>query len=205
MRKLRFFGIVLICIGIALFLMPLANNLRIEQVQINLVNAFTTECNIAKNVTNNAIEQIDINNTNNNRNSSLLKKYPVESLILIPKINMKLPIISKLTDQNLDIGPCYYDTSCRPNQKGNVIITGHRSYRYGKHFNRLGEILKNDLIILVDEQAAYTYIVTEVFVVQPDNLSIIKQSDEKIITLITCHPIQKGDKRLIIRGKMIES
>ena len=47
---------------------------------------------------------------------------------------------------------------------------------------------------------AYTYIVTETFVVEPDDTSVLDPGDDTTVTLITCTPIRVATHRLIVRA-----
>ena len=87
-----------------------------------------------------------------------------------------------------------------PGQKGNFCVIGHRSYTYGEFFNRLDEIEENDEIIVEYNGKEFKYKVTEIKVVKPEEVSVLNQSEEEEITLITCTPIRVGSHRLIIKG-----
>lgn len=83
---------------------------------------------------------------------------------------------------------------------GNFCIVGHRSYSYGAFFNRLDEMESGDAIYLEVAGETFCYLVEKIFVVEPEDTWVLNNSDETMITLITCTPIRIGTKRLIIKA-----
>jgi len=48
------------------------------------------------------------------------------------------------------------------------------------------------------------YEVYKKHIIEPDDLSILKQSDsEKILTLFTCHPVMIATHRLVVHARQI--
>ncbi len=70
-------------------------------------------------------------------------------------------------------------------------------------FNRLNEIKEGDEIIVRDREKTYKYKVYRTYIVTPDNVSVLEGSDdEKVLTLITCDPVDTATHRLIIKAKL---
>lgn len=46
----------------------------------------------------------------------------------------------------------------------------------------------------------YTYLVTESFVVSPEEVWVLDDTEETILTMITCTPMVTYTDRLIVRG-----
>jgi sortase A len=91
----------------------------------------------------------------------------------------------------------------------NVYIEGHRigwpgtgSYLVFYHLNRLGS---GDEIVLKDREGkAYTYRVSEVLEVNPDDVWVMGQvRGRDMVTLQTCTPIPTFQKRLIVRANRV--
>ena len=78
-----------------------------------------------------------------------------------------------------------------------VKINGNKSKSIKK---LLDEIEENDEIIVEYNGKEFKYKVTEIKVVKPEEVSVLNQSEEEEITLITCTPIRVGSHRLIIKG-----
>lgn len=71
---------------------------------------------------------------------------------------------------------------------------------FSEFFNRLNELEIGDSIIIEKGEQIYTYTVSEVFVVKPDETWVLDQTPDAQITLVTCTPIRIGSHRLIVKG-----
>lgn len=155
-------------------------------------------------------ENIDeVGQANIEADKNPLANIPVEDVlgsIEIPVIDLNLPLFTKVTDPYLNIGPCKFEDTPKLGSEGNIVIAGHRNYRKGDQFNRLNELQKNNSIILYKGDEEFIYRVEESFIVEADALWVMDNiEDEEVLTLITCHPIHTGEKRLIVRCKRYTS
>jgi sortase A len=124
-------------------------------------------------------------------------------VIEIDKINLRLPVLNGASMSNLDIGAGLLEGTALPGNPGNSAIAAHRSRAYGKMFNRLDEIEKGDVVTVKEQGKTYQYEVYDTLVVEPNDVSVLKGSnEEKTLTLITCTPIDTATHRLIIKAKM---
>jgi LPXTG-site transpeptidase (sortase) family protein len=128
-------------------------------------------------------------------------------ILSIPKIDVELPIAEGLTEDNLKYALAYMNGSAAIGEEGSCCIFGHRSYAYGKFFNRLDELTKGDSITV--ETAGGTlleYTVEEKEILLPDDPSLLGENlDGSILSLITCHPVRIASHRLVIRARLKES
>lgn len=125
--------------------------------------------------------------------------------LTIDNIELYLPILKGTTTKNLSMALTTIEPTTKPGQIGNIAIAGHRNLQYGKNFNRLNEIEVGDSIILNDGKNSYTYTVVEKFLVKPEETWILNGNDrDRMITLITCHPMGSPTHRLVIKGKILE-
>lgn len=74
------------------------------------------------------------------------------------------------------------------------------TYVFGRFFNRLNEVEPGDIVEIETLDAVYSYTVTESFIVNPDEISVMDPMEGSNLTLITCTPLFVGSHRLIIRG-----
>ena len=133
------------------------------------------------------------------------KEDEVMGKIKVPSIGVDLLVIEGESKENLKLGATHMLGTAYPGEVGNCVIAGHRNYTFGSMFNRLGEVKLNDQIHLEIGEYEYIYEVDEIEVINPDNLDVLKQPmNEKRLTLLTCHPIHVGNKRLLIKAKLIE-
>jgi len=91
-----------------------------------------------------------------------------------------------------------------PGQEGNVAIAGHRD----TFFRPLRKIRQNDEITLTTLSGSYRYRVDSTQVIEPENTSVLEDSDEAILTLVTCYPfnfVGSAPKRFIVRAHRVPS
>ena len=134
-----------------------------------------------------------------NINLSSNNSYPTIGRIEIPSLDINYPIFSKTSDELLKLGICkVYGPNI--NAQGNLCLAGH-NYENNLFFSNLKNSNLNDKIIIFDSSnISVSYSVSDIFEVENNNTSILKQEDLiRELTLITCN--NKNKKRLIIRAK----
>lgn len=149
---------------------------------------------------------------------------PTDNRLIIPRINQNLPIV-RVSSENLvardwnalekDIqnalrdGVVHYPGTSLPGQSGNAVVTGHSSYfpwdsgRFKDVFALLHEVVVGDKLVAYYNQEKIVYEVTEIKVVLPDDIDVLKQTPEERLTLITCTPVGTNLKRLIVIAKPV--
>jgi sortase A len=127
--------------------------------------------------------------------------------IKIPSINVNMPIAEGSTRYNLRVAISHYSNSAAVGQPGLSIFLGHRMYTYGRHFNRLDEVVIGDLIIIENKQYRYTYEVDQIDTVLPNQLGVEFNTplEGSRIMLVTCTPIRIASHRLLVKGKLIST
>ncbi|MCH4888814.1 class D sortase [Acidaminobacter sp. JC074] len=143
--------------------------------------------------------------TREERNDYIVSAWPVEAMLTIDTIDLEMPVILGATDEYLNVSVCALEGTGKPWTGGNYVIAGHRSLTYGRHFNRLNEVLVDDLISVTDlEGQVYTYLVYSVSIVHQTEVHVADDHGFKEITLITCDPIgQKNPEyRLVVQAKL---
>lgn len=127
----------------------------------------------------------------------------VEGLLMIDKINLKLPILTGATKENLLLSVASIEHTGKAGDVGNYAIAGHRNRTYGKNFNRLDEVAVGDEIVVDTGKVRYTYQVKEKLYVLPEDVSVLQGDGKKReITLVTCHPMKNPTHRLIVKGEL---
>ena len=87
-------------------------------------------------------------------------------------------------------------------EQGNVAIAGHRD----TFFRRLRNIHVHDEITLMTLKGMYRYRVESTKLVEPQDMSVLNNSDEAILTLVTCYPfyfVGPAPQRFIVRAVRI--
>lgn len=127
----------------------------------------------------------------------------------IPRLNIDKALV--LVDSNdLSNSLAHLPGSALPGEKGNVFISGHSAlsqfFSFKKAlFGNLTDLKKGDQILVEVEGVKFRYEVSQLKVVDPNDLSVINAPDTqgRYISLMTCVPPGLNFKRLIVLGKMI--
>lgn len=129
-----------------------------------------------------------------------LQGKEISGIIEIPKLGVKAAILEGTDDRALKYTVGHYPQTANPGEKGNCVLLGHRNYVYGHFFRRIDELEAGDQVIIKKDTDTYTYIVTESFVVSPEEVWVLDTSEDAILTMITCTPMITYTDRLIVRG-----
>lgn len=133
-----------------------------------------------------------------------IKPEDIDGVLEIEKISLKEPIFKKLTESNLYLGVAKIGEGVEAGAVGCYSVAGHRNRTYGRHFNRLGEIEKGDIIKITTAQETYTYEVYEALIVKAEDSWVIEgNGEDSLIALVTCDYSMKPTARLVIRGKLV--
>ncbi len=114
--------------------------------------------------------------------------------IVIPSLKVNAPIISKpYSELTWDISNLGQDVAVLddiPNQtsENNIVFAGHVTVRNGSHgpFRYLWKLNPGEEIILYDGSMIYTYVVREQLLVYPEESSVLNDTSQPQLTLITC-------------------
>lgn len=120
--------------------------------------------------------------------------------LAIPSIGLEAPI--REGDQRASLKDALGHlpgTAPIGSETGNCAIAGHRNYTFGRFFNRLNEVEEgDDVLVTSPEGVTYTYEVTGIQVVDPEEISVADSDGSGKLTLITCTPIYIATHRLIV-------
>jgi LPXTG-site transpeptidase (sortase) family protein len=131
----------------------------------------------------------------------------------IEKIGVKAPVIANVNGGNqmeynnsLTSGLAHLKNSGLPGQNSNIFIFGHSSSDidfgpYSKIFQNLDNLDQGDKITIYYKSRKYEYSVTEKKVIFADDLTPVDPAEDEQLTLMTCWPVGKKDKRLIVIAK----
>ncbi|HEY7406377.1 MAG TPA: class D sortase [Candidatus Angelobacter sp.] len=124
--------------------------------------------------------------------------------VIIPKINMDAIVVEGASRKDLSEGPGHMKETAMPGETGNAVITAHRD----TFFRHIYELVKGDQIQVRRNGRVFTYEVTGKRIVEPDDVSVLKQTAGQRLTLITCYPtyyIGPAPQRLVVFSKLIDS
>lgn len=115
----------------------------------------------------------------------------------IPAIDVDKPIVQGDDWEQLKKGVGQYIGSSLPGQPGNLVLSAHNDI-YGEIFRHLDELKPGDEIIISTERQSYTYVVNDVDVVEPTEVSVMAPTDHASATLISCYPYLVNNKRIVV-------
>lgn len=132
-----------------------------------------------------------------------------EYTISIPKINIYDAKV-KVGGEDLTKSLVHYQPVTMPGSIGNTVIFGHSTLPqlynvndYKTIFTFLPSVSEGDIIKVGLQNNTYEYVVSEMFVVKPDQVSVLNQTtDSSILTLVTCVPPGTYWNRLVVRAKL---
>lgn len=127
--------------------------------------------------------------------------------IEINKIDLKLPIYHGTGEPVLQVAIGHLEGSALPiGGLGNhSVLSGHRGLPSAKLFTNLDKLQIGDQIVIKTFGQVIKYTVTEINIVEPHDISLIKPEAEKdLLTLVTCTPYGINSHRLLIKAENSE-
>ncbi len=143
-------------------------------------------------------------------NKDTLNKLNIKEYYLsIPRLNIDKALV-KVGGEDLSKSLIHYLPTSAPGDNGNVVIFGHSTLPqlynpkdYKSIFTYLPSLEKGDKVILKVGQLNFEYEIFEMFVVKPDQVSVLAPKfDFSYLTLITCVPPGTFWNRLVLRAKL---
>jgi sortase A len=140
---------------------------------------------------------------------SEVKRGETIGMVEIDKIGLKTAMVEGAEQENIKFAVGHLPFSSSLHELGkenhNFAIVGHRSYTYGKFFNRLDEMENDDEIIVYARNKVLTYKVFDKKIVQPTNVDVVNPIEGKsVVTLITCYPEYSDAQRLVLFSELVE-
>lgn len=121
----------------------------------------------------------------------------------LPSLNIDQVIVQGTDWEALKLGIGQFQNGVNPgDEQGNVVLSGHNDV-YGEIFKDLDQIKTGDEMFVRTATQVFTYRVTGMDIVKPDDVSILNSRGGATITLISCYPYKVNDKRIIIFGERV--
>jgi sortase A len=121
--------------------------------------------------------------------------------IQIPAIHIDAPVVQGDGWEQLKKGVGQHAGTANPGENGNLVLSAHNDI-FGEIFRYLDRLNPGDQIILHTNQRAYVYVVTEKQVVEPTTVEVMSESEQPVVTLISCYPYMKDNQRIVIKGRL---
>ena len=124
--------------------------------------------------------------------------------LVIPKLDLRIPIVEGTGEKELKKGIGHYTDSVFPGEPDNAVLAGHRESR----FRDIGRLKKGDRIIVeTRDEGTFVFSVKKTWVTDKDDRTVIVSHDEPLLTLITCYPfhyIGSAPERYIVQAELKE-
>lgn len=151
---------------------------------------------------------------------------PPENRLIIPKLNLNIPIVIPPSDallqedwkrleediqEGLQSGVVHYPGTARPGQAGNFFVTGHSSFfpwapgNFKSVFARLHELNVGDEYWVFYGGDRHRYVIQDEKEIKPSDVSVLDQPvNRRIGTLMTCTPVGTTLRRLILTAQEVD-
>ncbi len=125
-------------------------------------------------------------------------------ILRIPAIGLDQVIVQGVGDADLEKGPGHYPSTPLPGEAGNAAIAGHRT-TWGHPFYDLNAVAPGAHVEVTTAQGSFTFTTKRVFVVSPDDNSVLAPTPGASLTLTTCNPRYSAAQRLVLRAELTAS
>ena len=119
------------------------------------------------------------------------------AILRLDRLGIKVSIAEGIDKNVLRISAGHFPESAMPGE-GNFSIAGHSSRIYTCLFNDMHKAVIGDTILVDTKSGTHKYLISDIRTVDPDDLFVIQDTRESVITIVTC--TNSGKNRLIIRG-----
>jgi len=129
---------------------------------------------------------------------------PPLAVLQISKFDLRVPVLEGTDDLTLNRAVGHIAGTPRPDEEGNIGIAGHRD----GFFRVLKDITPGDTIELQTTRATDRYIVDQIVLVSPNDVSVLQPRSVRSLTLVTCYPfyfIGSAPQRYIVHASIASS
>jgi sortase A len=117
----------------------------------------------------------------------------------IPRLKLSVMVVDGDDPATLKMAAGHLPDTPLPWELGNSAVAGHRD----SFFRPLSEIKLNDNLIMMTPHGEFHYAVSSLRVVEPNDLTVLRQNGRSALTLVTCYPfsyVGQAPKRFIVRA-----
>ena len=125
--------------------------------------------------------------------------------LIIPKLDLAEQVYEGSSEATLDQGVWHRPHTSTPDQGGNTVLAGHRFTYSGRSqvFYHLDKLAVGDAITMYWGGQQYTYKVSAIRVVSPNDLAVEQNTTDARLTLYTCTPLWSDKHRLVIVAERV--
>lgn len=196
-------GMVLLVVGLIFLCSPLINRWLISSYQPQVSRAAMAKNNRKPGEFNyRSVKRLSLANIAQARAQA--KNLDIIGEIAIPADHIYMPISKGISNVNLALTAGTFRPDMKMGQ-GNYALAGHNMANHSKIlFSPLYDYAKpGQKIYITDLNHVYTYKIYERKIIDPSRVDVVKNTNRKIVTLITCD--ETGGHRLMVRGNLTKS
>jgi sortase A len=138
------------------------------------------------------------------RLSLVARVSPPLAVLRIPSVDLEVPVLEGTDDLTLNRAVGHIAGTSALDQGGNVGIAGHRD----GFFRELKDVHLGDPIYLYTEKGNSHYVVDEIVMVPPEDVSVLAPRSKPTLTLVTCYPfyfVGSAPLRYIVHASIINA
>lgn len=131
----------------------------------------------------------------------------VMGTLVIPKIELRIPIYHYTNDEELQEGVGHMESTSLPvgGPSTHAVLAGHNGLPMVKIFDRLDELEPGDYFVIEVLGEEHAYRVTGKETVLPEETeSLVVEDGRDLVTLVTCTPYGVNTHRLLVHAERCE-
>ena len=128
--------------------------------------------------------------------------------LIIPSINVNLPIFDGVTNLNLQKGIAHLDNTSYPTgeKSTHCVLAGHSGLSRAKILDDLDKVQIGDYFQIDYLNTTHNYVVVDIQIVLPEETDTLRiKQDDTLVTLVTCTPKNINSHRLLVTGRLTDT
>ena len=125
-------------------------------------------------------------------------------ILRLARVGLEVPILEGTDDETLNRGAGHIEDTARPGENGNSGIAAHRD----GFFRVLEKVQVGDVFEVETARGVFKYRLERTWIVSPDDVSVLDDTAQPSITLVTCYPfyyVGSAPRRFIVRAVLVPS
>jgi LPXTG-site transpeptidase (sortase) family protein len=123
------------------------------------------------------------------------------AVLRISRIGLEVPVLAGIDELTLNRAVGHIAGTALPGDDGNVAIAGHRD----GFFRGLKDVEVGDRLELETLTGSATYVISDLLIVDPQDVYVLAPTQIPTVTLVTCYPfyyVGKAPRRFIVQARL---
>ena len=123
--------------------------------------------------------------------------------LIVPALNLDNSIVQGVDWEALKQGIGQLPNGVNPgDQTGNLVLAAHNDI-YGQIFRDLDQLQAGDQFQIETSSTVFTYTITDIQYVEPNEVSVLENRGGPTATLISCYPYQVNNQRIVVMADRV--